>query len=145
MLLVACGPEQNEKVQEQAKNEIVRALIQWPKDFNAGNGKEACGLFAPNLIATYPGAPDRDYEQMCAHLTKIFTDKSRHYSYETPHIEQVLIEGNQAVVRLIWTLSVVEQGQSEATVIKERGLDVFERQEDGSWKIAISYAYTIEE
>jgi ketosteroid isomerase-like protein len=46
-----------------------------------------------------------------------------------------------SIVRLIWTSRMSDKSRSETTTIKEKGLDVFKRQGDGSWKIVISYAY----
>jgi ketosteroid isomerase-like protein len=45
------------------------------------------------------------------------------------------------VVRLVWTLRVTDPGTPGTLVVKERGLDVFQRQRDGAWKIHISHAY----
>lgn len=127
--------------EEISKSRIVGALEQWPMDFNAGRIGAVCDLFAPDLIATYPGAPDKNYEQMCSQLTAVISDETRMYGYAAPQIEQIIVEGDLAAVRLIWTLTSGEKGKAEATVVKERGLDIFKRQPDGSWKISVSYAY----
>jgi ketosteroid isomerase-like protein len=131
-------------VELNTHKEIIHRLQKWPQDFDAKNIQEVCGLFAPDLIATYPGSFDKNYEEMCTHFTKIFTNSDQTLHYEPPEIEQVIIEGNLAVVRLIWTLKVSQKNQSGIEMIRERGLDVFRRQPDGSWKIAISYAYPID-
>lgn len=128
----------------KVKEEILTALQKWPKEFNAKNIPEVCGLFAPDLVASYPGTKDRNYKDMCDHLTSILKETKKIFRYEAPEIEQVIIEGDLAVVRLIWILRVLEEDQSKETFIKEKGLDVLTRQPDGSWKISISYAYPIE-
>jgi len=124
---------------EGDREKIVNALQQWPEDFNAKNTQAVCALFAPDLIASYPGTQDRNYKEMCRHLTAVLSSTDKTYRYEAPKIEQVIIEGDLAVVRLIWTLQISTKKQTEK--ITEKGLDVFKRQKDGSWKIAISYAY----
>jgi ketosteroid isomerase-like protein len=146
MLILACFSiifplESVAELKEQS--EIIRLLQKWPEDFNAKNIQAVCRLFAPDLIASYPGSSDRGYEEMCRQLTKVLTDSDRLFRYDPPKIEQVMIEGDLAVVRLVWTLRISSKDQSAVEIIKENGLDVFIRQGDGSWKIAISYAYPL--
>lgn len=128
-------------VEAKFRQEIVNLLQQWPRDFNAKNIEATCGLFAPDLIASYPGTADRNYQEMCRSLKAVLTDSNRTFSYEAPNIEQIIIQGDMAVVRLIWSLKISSENPLKTELIKEKGLDVFKRQKDGSWKIAISYAY----
>jgi ketosteroid isomerase-like protein len=129
-------------IDAKSRQEIVRLLQKWPQDYNAKNIEATCGLFAPDLIASYPGTSDRNYQEMCSSLKAVLTDSNKTSSYEAPHIEQIIIQGDISVVRLIWNLKISYKNQMNTELIKEKGLDVFKRQKDGSWKIAISYAYT---
>lgn len=126
---------------QQAQAEIVQKLQNWSRDFNAKNSEAVCGLFAPDLIASYPGTVDKNYEEMCKQLTTSLKDPNITYHYDIPAIEQVIINGDLAIVRLVWTLKISYKNKPEQEEVRERGLDVFKRQKDGSWKIAISYAY----
>lgn len=128
-----------------SQKEIVDLLQKWSNDFNAKNIQGVCGLFAPDLIASYPGGKDRNYEEMCLYLSKALADPEKTFTYEPPEIEQIIIEGDLAVVRLVWLLQISYKHRSDIEVIKEKGIDVFKRQKDGSWKIAISYAYPEQE
>ncbi len=125
----------------QSKQQIIGLLMQWPKDFNAKNTKAVCGLFAEDVIASYPGIEDRNFQDMCRQFSLALKDPEKKYHYATPEIEQIFIEGDLAVVRLIWTLTVTSS--LEVKTIKEKGLDVLRRQKDGKWKIAVSYAHPI--
>jgi ketosteroid isomerase-like protein len=80
---------------------------------------------------------------MCHHLAAAATNNEKTYRYDPPNIEQIIVDGDIAIVRLIWTLRVTSVGGSNTEITKEKGLDVFRRQSDGSWKIAISYAYPL--
>lgn len=120
-----------------SENDIRAVLEQWPKDFNAKNIEPTCSLFAQDVIAVYPEVEDRDHAKICQHLTKIFAENDTIYHYEQPDIKEILVSGDLAVVRLIWTLKINQQ------TIRENGIDVFKRQQDGSWKIIISYAYPL--
>lgn len=130
-------------VESDVKQEIVHLLHKWPQDFNEKNIRGVCGLFANDLVASYSGSKDRNYEEMCRNFLNVLTDSEKIYHYEAPKIEQILVGDNIVAVRLVWTLKVTNKNKSDVDVIKEKGLDIFKRQSDGSWKIAISYAYPI--
>ena len=48
--------------------------------------------------------------------------------------------GDIAVVRLTWTVTTEENGAKDTR--KEEGVDIFERQADGTWSIARFIAFT---
>lgn len=123
-----------------SETEIVQKLEKWPEYFNSKNLEKTCDLFAYDLIATYPGAPDRNYTEMCSHFRYIFGRIGIEYSYDKPKIEQVIVQDDLAIVRLTWTLTTISNHQVEQ--LQEKGIDVFKKQADGSWRIIISYAYT---
>src|SRR5690606_1237493 len=114
-----------------ARAAIWHALEQWSTDFNAGNAPAACALFAPDLIATYPGSPDRDYRAMCNGLSAILQDPDKTYRYDKPQILDIQVSGALATVHLVWTLHVTGKDGTDGRVVRENGLDVFRRQADG--------------
>jgi len=129
--------------ESKAKLEIIGRLEKWSKDFNAKNIPEVCGLFAKDLVASYPGTADRNYDDMCRQFKEKLIRSDLILRYEVPEIEQVVFAGDIVVVRLIWTLKTSQKDQPSTEIIREKGLDVFKRQKDGVWKILISYAYPI--
>ena len=124
-----------------AKLAIQKVLEQWPRDFAARNAPAVCGLFAPDLLATYPGSADRSYSAMCMQLTRTLHDPQKTFRYDAPHIEEIVVSGPIAVVRLTWTLHVSSDSGHALETVRERGMDLFSQQKDGSWKIRISYAF----
>lgn len=127
----------------QSHAEILELLQKWPKDFNQKNIPAVCELFSPSLVASYPGAPDRDFEGMCQKLSESLSDPNKRYRYQLPEIEQIITVEDLAIVRLIWTLEVFDKNFELIERVKEKGLDVFCKQKDQGWKIIISYAYTL--
>jgi len=118
------------------------ALRQWPVDFNSGRLDAVCGLFADDVVLIYPDSANRDHDEFCDQMRKLFDDATAKFSYAAPDINEVIVDGDLAVVRLIWTLTVRnESGQVLETTVED-GVDVFRRQDDGSWKIHISHAFT---
>jgi ketosteroid isomerase-like protein len=118
----------------------VRArLVKWTNDFNAGKVEEACDLFAPELRYDYRGLPERNYQEMCAGLSRALTDLSKHYSYGLA-IKDIFAFGDMAAVRLVWTLTLTS-ARAPPKVSHEHGIDVFRRQPDGAWRIIRFVAY----
>jgi uncharacterized protein (TIGR02246 family) len=122
-----------------AESEIRAALAKWTADFNAGKAEAVCQLFAPDLAYDFRGYPERGYQDVCARLQRSLGDASKSYSYALD-IREILVSGDLAVVRLVWTLTVtLPNGQAVTSV--EPGMDVFRRQADGTWKIIRYLAY----
>jgi len=125
-----------------ARNEIRAALEKWTKAFNARDSSKVCALFAPDLIANYQGQPQRNYRSLCAQLQRSVGDPATSYHYDLD-LQEIIVSGDLAVVRLIWTLTLRREKKSTETTIVEPGLDVFRRQSDGAWKIERFIAYPV--
>jgi len=118
----------------QAEAAIRDALAAWERAFNAGDADKVCGLFAGELRYDYRGHPERGFDDICALLQRSLSDRTTQYRYSHA-IKEILVSGDLAVVRLIWTLEVKPAGGATATISQEPGMDIFRRQADGSWKI----------
>lgn len=116
------------------------ALMKWTEDFNAGNVEAVCGLFSTDLLYDYRGYPERSYKDVCDVLRHSLTDPTKRYAYALA-IKDILVSGDLAVVRLIWTLTVTNSGNQTVTVSQEYGIDVFRREADGRWRIVRFIAY----
>ena len=126
-------------VSGDAATEVKSALTQWMSDFNAGKTDRVCDLFAPDVRADFRGYPTRDHQAVCDLLTKSLANKTRAFSYALD-IKEIVVFGDMAVVRLVWTLTIKEKDGGEIKSV-EPGMDVFQRQADGSWKIVRYMAY----
>ncbi len=119
---------------------IREALTGWMADFNAGRVDRVCELFATDLRYDYRGLGERDYRQMCSGLQRSLGDPLRHYRYAL-EIKDIIVSGDLAVARVLWTLTTETQAASAPTVTHEHSLDVFRRQADGRWKMTRFVAY----
>jgi uncharacterized protein (TIGR02246 family) len=144
LLLAACAGETTPTVDVEADKAAVRQVLnQWPQDFDAKDGPAVCSLFAPDAVVIFPGTADRDYQTTCNQLQAVLTDPELTYSYAAPDIQEVLVDGDLAAVRLIWTLTVTDTEGAVVETTRENGVDVFQRQSDGTWKIHISHAFPL--
>ena len=87
------------------QNQIRIALEKLKLDFNAGDASQVCALFAPDLISNFRGQPEDTYNSLCANMQAALTDPAKTYHYDL-EIKEILVSGDLAVVRLVWTLKV---------------------------------------
>ena len=120
---------------------IRATLEQWRQDFNARRGARICELFAPELRADFQGMPELGHTAVCARLRKAMAEPAGSLQLAL-RIQDVMVSGAQAVVRLTWT-STETAPNGKAQAEDEQGLDVFARQPDGSWKIVRYVAYPV--
>ncbi len=123
-----------------AEKAIRDVLSKWTADFNARDASRICDLFAPDLRYDFRGMPERDYNAMCSALHRALGDRSKTLSYSFD-IKEIIVSGDMAIVRLVWTSRVSRDGSSQMIETKEPGLDVFRRQADGKWRISRYMAY----
>jgi steroid delta-isomerase len=123
-----------------AETAIRDALTRWTADFNARDANRICDLFAPDLRYDFRGSPERDYNAMCSLLHRALGDQSKKITYSFD-IKEIIVSGDMAIVRLVWTSRASQEGSSQVAETKEPGLDVFRRQPDGKWRIARYMAY----
>lgn len=123
-----------------AEKAVRDALSKWTADFNARDASRICDLFAPDLRYDFRGMPERDYNAMCSALHRALGDRSKTLSYSFD-IKEIIVSGDMAIVRLVWTSRVSRDGSSQVIETKEPGLDVFRRQADGKWRISRYMAY----
>jgi uncharacterized protein (TIGR02246 family) len=123
-----------------AEKAIRDALSKWTADFNARGASRICDLFAPDLRYDFRGMPERDYNAMCSALHRALGDRSKTLSYSFD-IKEIIVSGDMAIVRLVWTSRLSRDGSSQVIETKEPGIDVFRRQADGKWRISRYMAY----
>jgi uncharacterized protein (TIGR02246 family) len=124
----------------RAEAAIREALLTWTKDFNARDTQKVCDLFAPDLRYDFRGRPERGFDDICTLLRRSLSDPAKRYVYSLD-IKEIIVSGDLAVVRLVWTLKVSAVGTQGETVSEEPGMDIFRRQADGRWKITRYIAY----
>ena len=138
-LTAPLGPSGGAEPTEAAEHEIRSAIENWRSAFNARDEDRVCALFAPDLVANYQGEPERDYASLCEMLRSAMRDPDVAYDYSV-QINEIMVYGDTAVVRLVWALEIDKAG-SPAQTIEEPAVDIFRRQADGSWKISRYLAY----
>lgn len=122
-----------------AQQDIRKALENWRDDFNARRATAICKLFSQQLRYDFRGLPEQNYDQLCQRLQHALINDSPSIHYDLK-IKEILVSGELAVVRLVWT-SRLTQADGNIMTHQEPGLDVFARQRSGEWKIIRYIAY----
>jgi uncharacterized protein (TIGR02246 family) len=118
---------------------IRAALVRWTTAYNARRADAVCELFASDLRYEFRGLPERGYKELCDLLQRSLRDPERRFTY-SHEIKEIIVSGNLAVVRLVWTSSLTTK-DGKTVVTKEPGMDIFRREKDGRWRIARYMAY----
>jgi steroid delta-isomerase len=122
---------------------IRQALATWTEQFNARDTAGVCTLFAPGLRYNVEGlATEQTYKDMCDRLHRALTGREVTYRYRL-EIQEIIVSGDIAVVRLVWYDTVSRPGVPDV-MTPEQGMDIFRRQDDGSWKIIRYLAYSVQ-
>jgi steroid delta-isomerase len=140
VILAALPAAAQSAAQSSAEAEIRNAFAQWTDDFNARRADKICDLFARSLISNYRGVPERGYDRQCQILNEALTARDRRYHYALV-IKEILVFGEIAIARIVWTLTIRETATGQETKVIEPGLDVFRRDADGRWRIFRYIAY----
>jgi steroid delta-isomerase len=115
-------------------------FAKWTAAFNAGDAAGVCDLFAPDLIYSLPEVTSGTQATICGNLATILARSDIKLHYDLPAIHDIIVMGDDAVVRLTWTLTAEAKGEKDTTT--EEGIDIFRRQPDGRWSIARFVAFT---
>ena len=78
------------------------------------------------------GRPDEGREAVCRRIASTLANRNLSLRYAAK-IEEIILSGDLAVVRLVWSLTT-RQG-AKVVAWEEPGLDVFRREADGKWRI----------
>jgi uncharacterized protein (TIGR02246 family) len=133
------SPPRAARPAEADENAIRSAIENWRSAFNSRDEQQVCDLFAADIVANYQGEPTRDFASLCEMLRTALRDLGARFQYSV-RINEIVVYGDSAVVRLVWTLEIDRAGTPRETV-EEPAVDIFRHQADGSWKISRYLAY----
>jgi hypothetical protein len=62
----------------------------------------------------FPRTPERDYNAICSLLQRALADRSKTITYSFD-IKEIIVSGDMAIVRLVWTSKVSREGSAQVT------------------------------
>ncbi len=138
-LIAALAPAPARADVEADKAAIMARLQAWTDAFNARDAARTCDLFSKDLVSTMRGRADEGREAVCRRIGAALADHMTKLTY-APDIEEIMVSGDLAVVRLVWSVTL-QRGPKPATS-KEPGVDIFQREADGQWRIVRFLAFS---
>jgi uncharacterized protein (TIGR02246 family) len=130
---VVSGPERDVAA-------VRAAVLHSGEAANAGDPDAVMALYARDIVLSYPGVPDMDYETLARGYREIL--RTPGVALRTvPEIHEILVSGDLAVVRVTWTTTITQGEPPRAATRLARDLQVWRRERDGSWKFARGMHY----
>jgi uncharacterized protein (TIGR02246 family) len=106
--------------------------------FNSNDAEAIIGQYAPDAVLSYPGLPDMDYATLKKSYAEM-VNRPAGSAHTTPHIEEVFVSGDLGVIRVMWTTT------TPAGTRRMKDLQVWRREQDGTWKFARGMHYRMTE
>jgi ketosteroid isomerase-like protein len=110
------------------------AIIRSGEAFNARDHAAMMAPVARDLVLTYPGIPDMGYDSLSAGYRRMVDRPAGVTARTVPTVEEVLVSGDLAVIRITWTTTVTETSPARSTTRQMRDMQVWRREADGGWK-----------
>jgi ketosteroid isomerase-like protein len=110
------------------------AIVRSGEAFNAGDHAAMMAPVARDLVLTYPGIPDMGYDSLSAGYRQMVNRPAGVTARTIPTVEEILVSGDMAVIRINWTTTVTETSPARSATRQMRDMQVWRREADGSWK-----------
>ena len=136
--LSIAAQQQNNSTDNPETKQIRKTFQDWVEAYKKRDLAGTMAILDRKIIFSFQGAPDADYETLEKGYIKAFAGSQR--SEWVPEYEEIKASGELGFVRSVWKRNKTESGVV-TTVEKNRGIDIFQRQPDGSWKIIRSLNY----
>lgn len=107
---------------------------------NAADPEAIMALYARDIVLSYPGVPDMDYETLARGYREMLRTPGVALRTQ-PEIHEILVSGDLAVVRVTWTTTITQGEPAHSNSRLARDLQVWRREGDGSWKFARGMHY----
>ncbi len=126
---------------EKTEPVLIRFEIkEFEQAFNSQNLEKVLTFYSDDFIEVYPGQPDEvGLEAVRNRYQHLF---SRYELVLADSIEEILVEGDLAAVRVTWIVAHLAPGEGRGRVYsRERALEIWERATGGRWKIKRRYRF----
>lgn len=135
------APSANEKDVAVLRSAILRSA----ESFNKGDADAIMSQYARDIVLSYPGLPDMDYDTLVKGFREMVKRPPGVTVHTTPTIEEILVSGDLALIRLMWTTTTTGTNRPRQATRRMKDFQVWRRESDGTWKFARGMHYRIPE
>jgi uncharacterized protein (TIGR02246 family) len=128
---------------ESAQSAVTRAFEGLVRARNARDPDEVMSFFAKDALLSYPGSPDSGFDALREIFRKNYSNPDLQGRYSVD-IEEVQVSGDLAFVRVVWTADLEQKSTGRKVHTRDKDLEIWRCQPDGSWKLYRGLSYPIE-
>ena len=130
---VSCAPSPRDQDEDQAQEAIRQQAERWVAAANAGDAESLARLYSPQAVTMPPDhASVVGRDTICALFEKQFETYEAHYDFT---IGDVVVSGDLAVRRGSYVVTLQPHSEGQELVIRDKFVDVWQREGDGMWRI----------
>jgi ketosteroid isomerase-like protein len=138
-LILGCATVSTKK---KCDEEVLReAIAMSAAAFNAGDPDAVISQYARDVILNYPGEPDLRYDVLKENYKQMLNRPPGVTASTVPTIEEIFVSGDLGVIRLMWTTTTVVADPPKTHTRQMKDLQVWRRDQDGTWKFARGMHY----
>ena len=116
------------------RRQIRHVLETWREAYNRGDWPRTMDLVAPDQIGWTAQGTTIDYDSQANRARQRAAAKARPTGRYTLSVKEIVVCGDMALVRDVWTFAPVSGDPTAGTAV--RSFELFRRQPNGSWKIS---------
>jgi uncharacterized protein (TIGR02246 family) len=132
-----CNPEPAQSAVTRAFEGLVRAR-------SARDTDAVMAFFDKDALLSYPGHPDSGFDAIREVFWKSYSNPDLRGRYSAD-IEEVQVSGNLAFVRAVWTADLEQKSTSRKVHTRDKDLEIWRCQPDGSWKLYRGLSFPIQD
>ena len=122
-----------------ADSAAIRAAIErGARGFEQAQPDSILAHYARDIILSYPGIPDQDYATLARGYAELRDRPATVRATTTPTFDEILVDGNLAVVRLRWTTTIRSTATGATAAVETtrylRDLQLWRREASGEWR-----------
>lgn len=130
------APPSHERNQERDIATLREMMIKSGEAFNRVDPDAIMAPYARDIVLSYPGVPDMGYDVLAKSYAGLRNRKPGLTEKTTPTIEEILVSGDLAMIRVMWTTVTTETDPPRQSTRQMKDMQIWRRESDGTWKFA---------
>ena len=119
---------------QESSSSISNILNEWIDAFNKRDLQKSLSIYSEDFIGYYPAQPDQSYKTIKEQYQHLLTNNNLSIKLAVK-IEEIEMSGNLAFVRMILTATIKPAFATEATTAHDKGIQIWQKNQDGEWKL----------
>ena len=123
---------------------VTRAFEGFVRARNARDTDAVMSFFAQDALLSHPGSPDAGFDALREIFRKNYSNPDIQGRYSAD-LEEVQVSGHLAFVRAVWTGNLEQKSTGRQVRTRDKDLEIWRCQPDGSWKLYRGLSFPIQD